>query len=346
MIEKWKKSVDSGEAFGALMTDLSKAFDCLSHDLLIAKLHAYGFDKKSLDLIYSYLTNRNQRTKINQSYSAWEEILFGVPQGSILGPLLFNIFICDLFFVIPEVDFSSYADDNTPYVCKSNIGEVISSLENVATQLLDWFKDNEMKANPSKFHLLLSTNSKFEAIINDSFLQNSSYEKLLGVNIDNELSFNSHLNEICKKASCKIHALSRIAPYMNLQQKNILMNAFFNSQFNYCPLIWMCHSRTMNNKINRLNERCLRIIYCDHLSSFNSLLQKNNTVTIHHRNIQYLAIEMYKVYNRLSPLIVSEIFLRNDNAHYKTRNVPDFIIPRVRTVKHGSESISVLGPKI
>ena len=154
------------------------------------------------------------------------------------------------------------------------------------------------------------------------------------------------LMKYAKRASCKIHALSRIAPYMNLQQKNILMNAFFNSQFNYCPLIWMCHSRTMNNKINRLHERCLRIIYCDHLSSFNSLLQINNNVTIHHRNIQYLAIEMYKVYNRLSPLIVSEIFLRNDNAHYKTRNVPDFIIPRVRTVNHGSESISVLGPKI
>ena len=85
-----KKSVDSGGAFGALLTDLSKAFDCLSHELLIAKLEAYGFDEKALTLIYNYLSNRKQRVKINDSYSSWSEILFGVPQGSILGPLLFN----------------------------------------------------------------------------------------------------------------------------------------------------------------------------------------------------------------------------------------------------------------
>ena len=108
----------------------------------------------------------------------------------------------------------------------------------------------------------------------------------------------------------------------------------------------MCHNRSLNNRINRLHERFLRIIYCDHLSPFNLLLERDNAVTIHHRNIQYLAIEMFKVYNNLAPSIVSEIFLRNDNPHYKTRNVPDFIIPRTRSVYHGTESISVLGPKI
>ena len=92
MLEKWRSAVDNKKTFGVLLTDLSKAFDCLSHELLLAKLHAYGFSIPALRLVYSYLKNRKQRTKINSAYSCWEEILFGVPQGSILGALLFNIF--------------------------------------------------------------------------------------------------------------------------------------------------------------------------------------------------------------------------------------------------------------
>ena len=103
LIEKWKSAIDKGKSFGALLTDLSKAFDCLPHELLIIKLHSYGFSLNALRLIHSYLSNRKQRTKINESYSSWEEILFGVPQGSILGPLLFNIVMCDLFFIVNEI---------------------------------------------------------------------------------------------------------------------------------------------------------------------------------------------------------------------------------------------------
>ena len=102
------------------MTDLSKAFDCVSHELLIAKLEAYGFDEKSLKLIYNYLSNRKQRVKINDSYSSWREILYGVPQGSILGPLLFNIFICDMFYFLENYELANYADDSTPYSVKRN----------------------------------------------------------------------------------------------------------------------------------------------------------------------------------------------------------------------------------
>ena len=135
MLEKWTSSVDKGKAFGVLLTDLSKAFDCLSHELIIAKLNVYGFSLSALKLMQSYLLERKQRTKINQVYTSWEEILFGVPQGSILGPILFNVFLSDLFLVVQNIDFVSYADDNTIYDAGDNIDEVIFSLQGSSKKL-------------------------------------------------------------------------------------------------------------------------------------------------------------------------------------------------------------------
>ena len=109
MLETWKRSVDKGKVFGALLRDLSKAFDCLDHELLTAKLNAYGFSLPALRLINDYLSNRKQRTKIENTYSAWLDIIFMVPQSSILGPLLFNVFLADLFFTVNEIDIPSYS---------------------------------------------------------------------------------------------------------------------------------------------------------------------------------------------------------------------------------------------
>ena len=100
MLEKWKSAIDNKKMFGAFLTDLSKVFDCLSHDLLIAKLNTYGFNIAVLRLVQNYLSNRKQRTKTNSDFSSCEEILFGVPQRFILGPLLLNIFLRDLFFIM------------------------------------------------------------------------------------------------------------------------------------------------------------------------------------------------------------------------------------------------------
>ena len=202
-----------------------------------------------------------------------------------------------------------------------------------------------MKINADKCHLLVSTNNTVKMKIGNFGVTNSKSEKLLGVKFDHKLSFNDHISELCKKASRKIHALSRVASYMNISKRRILMNAFFKSQFSYCPLVWMCHSRANNGKINRLHERCLRIIYSDKQSSFETLLEKDGSVSVHNRNLQILATEMYKIKNDLSPLIVTERFEQRNEQHEDLRKNSQFAISPVRTVHYGSESISFLGPK-
>ena len=189
LIEKWKKSLDKGGKCGALLTDLSKAFDCLLHDLLIAKLHAHGFEIDSLRLIYSYLVGRKQRVKIDKEYSTWQEILFGVPQDSILDPLFFNIHMSHLFFIAESIDIASYADDTTPYVYLEDMDLIIEKLEVKANDIFQLFNENAMEANANKCHLLITTNEEINISIGGEKIQNSNSEKLLGVTIYNKLSF-------------------------------------------------------------------------------------------------------------------------------------------------------------
>ena len=162
--------------------------------------------------------------------------------------------------------------------------------------LFKWFSDNQMKTNINKFHLLVNKKDKVTISIEDKEIKNSEYEKLLGIKVDTKLNFNKHLNDIISKANRKVNALSRIMPYMSLSKKEKLVNSFFNSQFKYCPLIWMFHSHIINYKINRLPERCLRQLYGDKSSSLEKLLEQDKSVTIHTRNLQMLATEMFKVY--------------------------------------------------
>ena len=173
--------------------------------------------------------------------------------------------------------------------------------------MFEWFENNLLKSNANKCHLLVSSSDAVNLRVSEYDI-NSECEKLLGVTFDNKLTFEKHITDIFRKASRKIYALARVAPYMDLSKRRMVMNAFFNSQFNHCPLIWMCHNRTTDRKINRLHERCLRIIYNDKQSSFKMLLEKDSSVSIHYRNIQCLATEMYNVSNGLSPPLVSNIF--------------------------------------
>ena len=129
-----------------------------------------------------------------------------------------------------------------------------------------------MKANPDKCNFMISSTGGSEITVGNTKIQNSESEKLLGVRIDKRLKFDNHVKSLCDKASQKVNALSRIAPFMKQEQKRIIMNSFIKSHFCYCPIVWMFHSRFLNNRINRIHERSLRIVYHDYFSSFKELL--------------------------------------------------------------------------
>ena len=163
-------------------------------------------------------------TEKNSSYGSFLDLLIGVLQGSILSPLLFNIYISDLFLFLDDDNAASYADDTTPYATKENILQVLNEIKDKAGCVFDWFSANYFKANPKKSHFLLTSNEQLNLII-----KTSKSEKLLGINIDNFVTFNEHVSKLCKKASQKLHAIAGISIYLNVNKLRLIMNAFFSS---------------------------------------------------------------------------------------------------------------------
>ena len=249
---------------GVIYMDLPKAFDSLNHELLIAKLKFYGLDQNAVEFFRSYhLSNRYQCCKIKNTLEDWRKIIARVPQGSILAPLLFKIFLNDIFFFLKDANLGNYADDSTLYAYNKNLETVICNLRQEFSILSNWFYDNYMVLNPGKYHFMLfgiKENEQFDLICSDITLKHSSQENILGVTIDNKLSFDEHIIISAKQLTKKLNALSRMNHYMKQNQKEILLSSFIISHFSYWSLIWMFCSKKSTKKINAFHERSLRII--------------------------------------------------------------------------------------
>ena len=199
LLQRWQNELDNSGLVGTILMDLSKAYDCLPHDLIIAKFEAYGLSKSSLSLLLDYLTSRKQRVKIGSSYSIWNEIKRGVPQGSILGPLLFNAFINDIFMFIEKTEICNFADDNTIYDCGEDLSNILENLKHDLITLLKWFRINSLQGNPGKFQFMILGEKKrnsVKSIINTTEIEQSKKVVLLGITTDNLLTFNEHIDHL------------------------------------------------------------------------------------------------------------------------------------------------------
>ena len=332
--------LDKSGFVGTILMDLSKAYDCLPHDLLIAKFEAYGIDTPGLNLLLSYLSNRKQRTKVNSSYSDWYDIIRGVPQGSILGPLLFNLFINDLFLFVEKTNICNFADDNTIYRCDKDLDIVLEDLQYDMKILLNWFKINSMKPNPKKFQfMILGKTSRLPVILNINHIKIRESQKvvLLGLTIDNCLTFKDHIDTLCRNASYKLHALRRIRKYLTPEKAKLLYNAFISSQFNYASIIWMFCRKTDYLKMARIQYKALKIVFGSN-KSFEDLLLHSNEVSIHQKHLRQLITEVYKSLTDQSPEFIKPFFTFKEMP-YNLRNGLILNLPSARTTYYGTNSI-------
>ena len=239
--------------------NLLKAFDCVPLDLLLAKLATYGIDDNLILYIHSYLLNRKQCVCVNNIISEFNKVTSGVPQGSIVGPILFNCFFNDFYCFIKNANVHNFADGNTLTTFAQNVRTLISILESESKIAIDWVETNKMIVNPGKFQSIIidkrkqdHTKETFE--IGDK-IEDSPSIKLLGVLIDDKLNFNLRITNICRSAANQLSALIRLRQFLSFEAKKVLVNSYFYSNFNYCPLVWMFSSAKSLNKIESLQKK-------------------------------------------------------------------------------------------
>ena len=344
LIEEWKSGLDDGNLVGAVLMDLSKAFDSISHDLLIAKLNAYGFGKSSLKYLYSYLKGRRQCVKINNTYSNYMTILAGVPQGSILGPILFNVFINDFNYIFNSANLHGFADDNTLIAMSKLLETLKNALFKECDVALKWLDENRMLANPSKFQAIFSTKSNEHIItqlqINNQIIESKQSVDLLGTEIDDKLKFDSYIKKLCRRAAGQLNSLYRFRKYFSTFSKKLALTSFIFSNFNYCPLIWHFSSAKSINKVELIQNRALNFL--DHNTNIESFFTPGKS-TMQVKRLRILAVEIFKTLHNLNPSYMKGIFKKPSN---RTSARFEFNIQsqRFNQVKFGRNSLRVLGP--
>ena len=358
MTERWLKAINEGKIVGTIMVDFRKAFDLVDHDLLLHKLSLYKCGTNFLRLMTSYLKSRTQVVSVNGTKSNVGEISSGVPQGSILGPLLFLIFINDLPLVLSKngLAIDLYADDTTIYDIQSDLETLRSNLQESLLILQRWCRENGMLLNTEKTKVMLITTrqkritmdvSLLSLSYNEIDLQLTTGDKILGVYIGENFQWDNHFKYVCKKVSSYIWLLSKIKSYLTLEHRLIFYNAYILPQFNYCNMIWGNSSNYNVSKITKLQRRACKVILEHEYEDLDSARMQLKILSFDQNVFLNKAKAMYKVANGLIPRYIIDLFQsRADslpNTSLRSVSNQNFTIPKPKCSLY-KESLSYSGP--
>ena len=342
-------AIDDSELTILVLLDYSKAFDTINHRLLYAKLETLGFSFSAISWICSYLTDRKQKVKTHKDESGWETIKNGVPQGSVLGPLLFTIMVYDIHKCIKNGKYHMYADDTQIYY-KLHINQIYDTIKRInedISRVTKYSENNCLRINAKKSyciyigskHTLKQINNVNGIHINNQPIKRVNKVKNLGVYFDEHFTWEHHIKEVIKGAFFKLKQFYRLKNFLTKETKHKLVEVYVLSKLNYCNTVTQGITADLKNKLQRLQNACIRYIYnlkkYDHITPY---LIKLKTLNIGHRTKYHGLSLMHKIIKGLAPSYLTErLTFRNEIHGHNTRNQNLIQLRRLKkSVKNGA----------
>ena len=356
LVDKITKSQDIGDIVITLLIDLKKAFDTIDHRILLRKLYSYGIRGSMLKWMESYLTDRSQYVVIDGKVSQTRGIKCGVPQGSILGPLLFIISVNDICNVSPMLFKILYADDTCVLISGNHLNNLIDRLNTELISLNNWFKANKLSLNTKKSFFMIFHRSRIKAnvinkvVIDNHELTQVNSAKYLGVIIDHKLNWIEHISYVKSKMSKGIGIMYKARQFLTKKALLMLYHAYIFPYMTYCIEVWGCASQTQLNCLFLLQKKIIRIMNFSHyLAHTNPLFLTMKVLPLRKIFFYKVGLIMYKYSLNLLPECIAHLYLRNDSIHeHNTRGCHELrVLPGAKTFSNISARIwNVLSNKI
>ena len=348
LCDTWLSAINQGKITGAVFLDFKKAFDLVNHHILLKKLTLYLQNPTMVKFFKSYLQNRTQRVYLNGTYSTTGDITSGVPQGSILGPLLFCIFINDLPMEISsDVVCDLFADDSTLHCSSTQIQTIQSLLQHSIKDVFNWCNINNMSLNPQKTKSIVLTSRQkhqrepleLRLNINEDPIGQVTEHRVLGVILDQTLTWQSHISYVCKLLARNLFLLNRLRQFVDTDTRKIFFDAHCLSHINYASTIWSNACANQIKRVNSLHRRGAKLIFSGDSLSTTEKLNKMNILPLHSQLTYNKLILMYKAHTNLAPQYLSDLI----TIATKRYNSNKYILPYVR-IDLFKSSFAFFGP--